>query len=227
MGAIIIADLHVSKHRAKNQLIEERLLQLKADHPDDILIVLGDVTDDGHCEQFAAAERLLSPWRGRLLLCPGNHSFGPLGLTWDPECVKRWIALCQRLDAKTEAILPSQSGRAWRVCCLDSTKATPGPWDLARGELGGAELERAKHAIERSSREGTRVCIALHHDPTNDDPTLLLEDAEQLISLCWGKVDVLAFGHTHKRAEWTAQGDRMSYIRSMGDFRGTGDYYEL
>jgi predicted phosphodiesterase len=196
---VFVADLHISRYPPKNALVAARLAALEAQYPGAFLVVAGDVVDDGHPDQYREAERLLSPWRGRLLLACGNHDCGPLGLTWSPASVACWLGLQQRLGAQVEAIIPSDDGWAWRVCCLDSVNATPGPWDLARGSLGGAEIERARLAIDRGHRSGQRVCLVLHHDPNNHDLGMGLEDAKPFLAAV-KQADLVVCGHSHRHS---------------------------
>ena len=58
----------------------------------DVLVVLGDVTDDGRRARYEEAARLLRPWSGRLLLAPGNHDMGPQGILFQRNAARRSAA---------------------------------------------------------------------------------------------------------------------------------------
>jgi len=191
---------------------------LASDYPGAWLVIAGDITDDGHPDQYREAERLLLPWRHRLVVAPGNHDYGYLGLTYDPQCVAAWQSWCDRMGALDDVILQTKTGRV-RVVAIDTCCATPGPWDLARGEVGSAELARVRGAVELRRRYmGTmrqhRLLCVTHHDPYCTDETLLLEDASEYLDAASG-ADWLVWGHTHR--EWLSADRRM---RSLRDARG-------
>lgn len=166
----------------------------------DVVVVSGDITDDGTKEQYDLAYELLSPLRGHLLLCPGNHDYGPLGIEYNEECEARWLSLCAALCCPRPGSPWRRAG--WLMTALDSCSKSP---TLARGHLGDLQLHRLKDAIQLARRTKTRLLVALHHDVALKDPTLVLDDGEALLALAWATADVVLFGHTHGPAqEWTA-----------------------
>jgi len=55
MNLIHISDLHIHRHSADNEAVAVRLAWIKERYPDDMLIATGDITDDGHPDQFKNA----------------------------------------------------------------------------------------------------------------------------------------------------------------------------
>lgn len=208
----LIADLHCRACSEDNALVQERLADLRsALELGDFVGVLGDLTDSGTSGQYDEAARVLAPFAGRLLLCPGNHDAGPSGLLYSAAARRRFGGLCKKLGAVQEA----QVGHRW-VVALDSCRYTFWPGDLARGRLGGGDLRRAKEAIVYGRKHGLVPTLLLHHDPYCSDPTLLLDDAGELLGLASGAAD-LAWGHTHRLLRWREEGrERVS----VGDLRG-------
>lgn len=209
----LVADLHCRASRENNDILAMRLSSLRsALEPGDWVAVLGDVTDDGTADQYSEAARLLDPFRGRLLACPGNHDAGLLGLCYSLPARRRWAGLCRQLGAVTEA----QVGARW-VVALDSCRYTLWPGDLARGRLGGGEIRRTRECVERAAERGLQATIIMHHDPYCSDPTLLLDDAEALLGIAAGVAD-LAWGHTHRLLRWRDDDGRERV--SVGNLRG-------
>jgi 3',5'-cyclic AMP phosphodiesterase CpdA len=210
----LVADLHTRASRESNDLLAARLASLRsAIEPGDWVAVLGDLTDDGIADQYDEAARLLEPFRGRLLLCPGNHDAGLLGLCYSLPARRRWARLCARLGAVTEA----QVGSRW-VVALDSCRYTLWPGDLARGRLGGGELRRARGCVAHAADRGLRTTLLLHHDPYCSDQSMKLDDSEELLGIAAGVAD-LAWGHTHRLLRWRDDDGRERV--SVGNLRGS------
>jgi predicted phosphohydrolase len=174
--------------------------------PEDWLMVAGDLTDSGTEAQYREALHLLSPWRGRICMCPGNHDLGWKGLLVQGPCERRWSTLCLALGAQRLTRLP---GRL--VVSLDSTRHTWSPLDLARGSVGiwqRGRLRRQWGPLARS--EGRILTILQHHSPWCDDPSLVLDDAESelmcLRAMAHEGVRLeLVCGHVHPGGEERAE----------------------
>lgn len=222
--AIIIADPHVSRHPEKNQILQSRLEGIFSAFPGHTLVVAGDVTDDSAQGQYVEALRLFAPWKGNILLCPGNHDFGAMGLFFDQECVSRWSDFCVEIEAEAEGVFLGE-GVPWKILCLDSCSAFQNPFNWAQGELGCSELGVAAIAIAKAHRIGQRICLVLHHDPLNTDVTMLLRDRNDFIRIA-AEADLVVFGHTHRM--WEGKIGDTPY-RSLDSFRESneGDYLIL
>lgn len=187
--------------------------------PLDVVVVTGDITDDGTADQYDLAERLLWPLRGRLLLTPGNHDYGPLGLNCEPAAVTRYRELARDLGS------PAPGTRwivgRWLLLGLDSCRQTEA--HLARGHLGSQQLDRLKETLKFADRAYLRTIVALHHAAQDSDPTLLLEDGDEFLKLVWGKADMVLCGHQHGAAlEWTAPRGVATRMRRGQDAVGGG-----
>ena len=127
----------------------------------------------------------------------------------------------------------------WRICLLDSTNANEslaGWTDLAQGELGEAELDRAECAVAEGHQAGLQVCLALHHtalrnprgsssNPLTELEIKFADAAEKLLDLeAFRKIsdqaDLVLCGHTHIHGH---EGN----VTSLGDCRGTTDHFIL
>lgn len=188
---------------------------------DDVLIVTGDLTENGTAEEYDLAYKALLPFRGNLVLCPGNHDYGLKGLGYSDEARERYYKLCRDLSASLPGT-PRILGR-WLVVSLDSCIWSESPHDLARGHLGDGELKRLDDALAMADRIHVRTIVCLHHDTPDDDWTMKLEDGDELLKRVWGKADVVLNGHTHgPAAMWTSPRGVATLMRRGQDAVGGG-----
>ena len=188
-----ISDLHLDGGHCQLQSVRERLAPLVARAANEVLIVTGDITDNGAPAEFEQAAELLAPFAGRVVLARGNHDQGAAGCFFDRATDKRWKALCKALGA---VAMVRVFGDAL-VVALDSCCRTVSPLDFAQGNLGPRQLETLQEAINRACERGKRLVVALHHDPISQNPVEKLQDADAFLRLVYGVADLVVFGHTH------------------------------
>jgi len=85
MKFIHLSDLHIHTYDNDNQDAISLLRFVSEKYPDHRLIITGDIADDGKKEQFENAYKLLQPFKGKVLICPGNHDFGAVGSFYSYE----------------------------------------------------------------------------------------------------------------------------------------------
>lgn len=237
MRAVFITDPHVKADPRENEILAERLAPLD---PADLLIVSGDVTDNGSRDEYNEARRLLAPWKGHCILAPGNHDCAGLhGLRWSDQAAARWAKFTQDMEALSDSVV-----NGVYICALDSVNAEPNLAELAQGELGEAELERAREAIEQAHLKGLKVCLTMHHNPVDNprsgasspiedaedkflDWAEKLRDSEKFLKIAYGQADYIVCGHTHLRLSWTSTRGIPTQLLALGDFRGQGDTFTL
>src|SRR4030042_6486603 len=93
MKFIHISDLHFHRDPDLNTEALATLQYIKDHYPQHNLIVTGDITDDGHEEQFNQAFKALEPFQDRIFICPGNHDFGAAGNFYSQERAERFDQL--------------------------------------------------------------------------------------------------------------------------------------
>ena len=194
-----VSDLHFHKAASKNRAVVGKLRALAKSRGDtDLLVVTGDVTDDGQEEQYVQAYRALSPFAGSILLCPGNHDYGPVGNFYEAAAERRWKEFCLSLGSTRTATCDG-------VLCiaLDSCLRTVSPLDFAQGRLAQSELDFARVQISLARSHLQPVAVFFHHDPVNDIYVERLQNAQDVLSALYGMVDLVGFGHTHKEWTWT------------------------
>jgi 3',5'-cyclic AMP phosphodiesterase CpdA len=177
------------------------------------LLVTGDVVDDARENQYQAAAEALSPFRGRLLMCPGNHDFGLLGNFFEPASLGLWRRYFQPLcvaegdqtqKAAVGALLEEGESRIVTIG-LNSNLLTESPLDFAQGEIGEPQLESLRVLLNRAAFMDVPTLVYLHHRPLAFDwPTsrvMALRDAAEFLGVVEGVVDFVAYGHSGRGLE--------------------------
>lgn len=218
MSVIFVADLHLKANRLHNQRTQSRLQAVANRYPGSTLCVLGDITDNGSAEEWLEATRILSLWSGNLLICKGNHDIGaPFGFIQEDRSEMRFQDFCAVMGCDGERLVGSRP-----VCMLDSVRSEGDGCLLAEGELGEAELERARLFVERW---GDKAVLCLHHNPfleENEEFAMVLKDRKKLLDIAYG-AGRLIYGHTHRRETPDVYGSLCLYT-GLDAFGDAGDY---
>ena len=153
----------------------------------DVILVTGDISDDG-CEwTYQYADRLYSMLGIPTLCCPGNHD-----------------SLKMMLDEYKPSfyqVLPhSRIIEGWKIVMLNSVvPADENPeQNKSRGFLSGESLSYVKRELE----EGLPTIIALHHPPLEPGGWLnrrLLENRDEFNQTInsYPNVRLVIYGHIH------------------------------
>ena len=169
------------------------------------IIITGDLTDDGASFEYRRLEKFLNSLNGRVNFTPGNHDLGIRGNLFSPASAEAFDALSWRVQdhlwtAKKPMVrVFGEPGNRVTLIGLNSCLMTESIWDYAQGEIGRAQL--AMLDTELNQAEGVKI-LTLHHHPFFDSPTMRLTDADKLMAMIAGRVDVLLFGHRHEEANY-------------------------
>lgn len=211
MKIIQLSDPHLARpgQRVGGRDPEAGLARAIADinlrHADaDLVVISGDLSDDGSPESYATLERLLAALLPPVRLTLGNHDDRPAflarfpGLACDSGHVQSMTALGET-----------------RVILLDT---------LEEGEVGGRLCEKRLEWLEARLAEAAAsdVALFLHHPPmpiglpAPDACRLEPGSAEALARLCarHGRVRHLSAGHVHRPSAGQWQGLSVSTVRS-------------
>jgi len=210
-----VSDLHFHRDAEKNRAAVQALQAVRElmTEPGDYLIVTGDITDDGHPEQYHnACAELKKIGRGRVFICPGNHDFGAAGNFFDPDRARRFDSiLCEELgqggtfagSGRPVVNLVHDRDTSAMFIALDSNLETVHPFDLACGEIGDVQLGALDALLADGATCDAFKVVVLHHHPLIvNDPKLVLVDARKFLRVMHGRANVLAFGHKHESREW-------------------------
>jgi Icc protein len=158
-----------------------RLLPLMRDWQPDVILLTGDVSEDGGAASYGRISASLCSVGAEVLALPGNHD--------DPAVMQRYFR-----DGPWRGPL-FRSFRGWQLVLLDSTER-----DLIGGALSADTLSKLEAGLQRS--EAPNVLLALHHQPVQvgspwidryalDGPEPLLEIIDRhpaIRGVTWGHV---------------------------------------
>jgi 3',5'-cyclic AMP phosphodiesterase CpdA len=200
-----VSDLHERRDPDHNRAVRDKLAAIPFDAKADLLIMTGDLTDDGSEAQYAQALEHLRPVAGRIVICPGNHDYGPIGNFYERAALRRFDKL--RADLGAHKAL---DGGTVRVLALDTCLRTASPFDFARGRLGWWQGKGIGWFCDACTRAGAHAVIAMHHTPFDTSWALRLDDAERLLRVAEGRAALVLVGHEHKerRVQLKRDGDR-------------------
>ncbi|MFA4904172.1 MAG: metallophosphoesterase [Desulfobaccales bacterium] len=212
MKFIHISDLHFHRDERDNEDAIILLQFIKQHYPEHKLIVTGDISDDGHEEQFDRAYEALEPFKDDIFIAPGNHDFGAAGNFYSRERAERFDEMLS---------LPLQQGGTFTgdltpvvnfitdehdkimLIALDSNLETDHPFDFACGEVGERQLSFLNTILlDPFLSDRTKILFFHHHPFIHNDPFLELKDARELIRTIYQRVDIVCFGHKHASELW-------------------------
>lgn len=156
----------------------------------DLLLLTGDVSEEGSAAAYGRVSAQLSTAGAALLALPGNHD--------DPAAMRRYFPL-----GPWNGPLQRES-RGWQLLLLDST---------VPGEVSGRFAPQALERLDRLlGRGAAHVLLALHHQPVPVGSAWIdryaLESAEAFLDVVdrHPRVRCIVWGHVHQDYEAVRNG---------------------
>ena len=218
-----LSDLHVGKTEKDDanlvRIVESvnKNEELQTNKP--VIVITGDIVDDGEKEQFIRAKAILAPLYNNgftVLPVPGNHDYGWNGNHAQEKRFRYLKDAFFGIENVTYPYIRQINGHAF--IGLNSMKAEVGFWDglLADGELGKKQIHDTLGVLKKleNRKPGQKVILYLHHHPFlfPDDNiferigkkmTCWLKDGEELMRQVSGRVDILLCGHEHRHLNFS------------------------
>lgn len=149
----------------------------------DLLLLTGDVSEDGSAAAYGRVSAQLSTAGAPVLALPGNHD--------DPAVMRRYFPL------GPWGGLHAYEKRNWLLVLLDSTEP---------GRVSGGFSDAALYQLEQCLRGASNrhVLIALHHQPVLVNSLWIDRHALERADAFWSVVDrfpqvrCIAWGHVHQ-----------------------------
>lgn len=181
-----------------------------------IVVLTGDLVEDGTREQYLQVVQLLAPLKAagfRILAAPGNHDSGPMGNAYyassrvyfqmhviaglmgisvadtATDRMSDLFPMVHRIDGVTYIGLDSVAGMIFEGM------------HFARGAIGPVQLARLRQILDYED-ETQPIVVYLHHHPFDRKFTLCLRDAESLMTTLGERYRLLLFGHRHRSETW-------------------------
>jgi len=116
-----LSDVHVGGARYSRELLETAIAEINAAEPD-IVVVAGDLTDDGYSDQYPLAKQELEAIAcEHVILVPGNHDARNVG----------YVLFEDTFGARDQRVRLECAGHDVALVAVDSSKP-----DLDEGEIG-------------------------------------------------------------------------------------------
>lgn len=208
MNIIHLSDLHIGKsdNDRKVSRITEWLIKHRSRHESNTILITGDIVDDGATWQYHRAHEHVHRLREndfQVLCVPGNHDYGPLGITESQRSAANFQEyLAGDVQYPHLEIIERQA-----FILLDSMFQEIQDVEFwgAEGELGEDQIHTLDQILQRLAGDDKveKVVIALHHHPFEYKRFHQLRDAEQFLETITAfdggesRVNALLFGHKH------------------------------
>ena len=183
-----ISDLHVSNSDFDEDIFMQAVTEINQLNPD-MIILTGDITENGYYKEFKQATRYLELFEAPLFAVPGNHDARNLGYQTFEELIgeRSWKLTL---------------GDEFTVIGLDSS--TP---DENGGQIGRPQHMWLEHQLDECVINENFSIVALHHHvvsiPNTGRERNVLADAGDILStLTTHEVDLILSGHKHVPNIW-------------------------
>ena len=183
-----VSDLHVSKSDFDEGLFMDAVGEINNLQPD-MIILTGDITNNGYYTEFVQATRYLEMFESPLFAVPGNHDCRNLGYQTFEELIgeRSWKLT---MDNK------------FLVIGLDSSSP-----DENRGHIGTPQHMWLEHQLDECVVNENFSIVALHHHiisipQTGRERNVLSDAGDVLKTLTSHHVDLVLSGHKHVPNVW-------------------------
>jgi 3',5'-cyclic-AMP phosphodiesterase len=204
-----LSDVHVGGARYSEELLRAAITEVNAAKPD-LVVVAGDLTDDGYPDQYPLVKRELEAVDcPNLLLVPGNHDARHVGYLYFEETFGARDSR-RRLDLGelTAALV-----------AVDSSKP-----DLDEGEIGREHYGWIEEGF--AGEADVRIFICHHHlmpiPGTGRERNQVLDAGDVLSLLRQLGVDIVLSGHRHVPYVWPVAGMFIVHSGTVSTLRTRG-----
>ena len=183
-----ISDLHISDTAFDEEIFMQAVAEINNLNPD-MIILTGDLTNDGYYREFQQAVKYLDMFEAPLFAVPGNHDARNLGHQSFEELIgeNSW-----KLTKEND----------FTVIGLDSSSP-----DEDRGHVGKPQRMWMEHQLDQCVINELSSIVVLHHHvipipDTGRERNILSDAGEILKTLTTHEVDLILCGHKHVPHVW-------------------------
>src|SRR5919106_767586 len=204
-----LSDDHVGGSRYREELLRAAIEEINAAGPD-LVVVAGDLTDEGYSDQYPLARQELAALACRQVVrVPGNHDARNVGyLHYEDTFGAR--DSCERLDC---------GGLEVALVAVDSSKP-----DLDEGEIGREHYRWIEEGFAGDA--DLRVFVCHHHlvpvPGTGRERNQVLDAGDVLALLRQCGVDLVLSGHRHVPYVWPIAGMLLVHSGTVSTLRTRG-----
>ena len=208
MKIIHLSDLHIgqSDNFEKSNQIADWILENQETHQSELVIISGDLVDDGQSWQFEQAREIIDRLRQggfTVLAAPGNHDYGPNGFRESSTSQQDFCELISGVKEYPAVFIVE--GQA--IVILDSMAEEIRNMEIwgAQGHLGKEQLQKLDQILDELAENPAveNIVLTLHHHPFDYLFYHGLRDHADLFGVIARRqgepprVNVLMFGHKH------------------------------
>ena len=221
---IQLSDLHIRSGEREENTNCRKVVQFLLTHYSNgqkpVILLTGDIVDDGKAVQYRNAVSLLRPLVQAgfsMFACPGNHDYGPWGsfyTEYSQAMFQEYILAdllqmreAQKPGIKMEDLYP-QVHRVGEVVFigLDSVVGNEDQFlHFASGEVG--QEQRLRLASVLNDYRKYKKVVYFHHHPFHRLIGRQMDDADRVMGLLSNQADFVCFGHKHVAELWPARDD--------------------
>jgi 3',5'-cyclic-AMP phosphodiesterase len=204
-----LSDVHVGGGRYREELLRMAIAEINDAEPD-LVVVAGDLTDDGYPDQYPIAKQELAALAcAEVVLVPGNHDARNVGyLHFEDTFGTR--------DSRRRLTL---GGTEVALVAVDTSKP-----DLDEGEVGREHYPWIEDAF--SGPADLRVFVCHHHlmpiPGTGRERNQVLDAGDVLSLLRRVEVDLVLAGHRHVPFVWPVAGMFLVHSGTVSTLRTRG-----
>ena len=204
-----LSDVHVGGTRYRQELLHTAVAEVNEAKPD-LVVVAGDLTDDGYPDQYPQAKLELDALEcEQLILVPGNHDARNVGY-------RRFEETFGTRDSRLQLHC---DGVQAAVVAVDSSKP-----DLDEGEIGREHYPWIEEGFVEHA--DIRVFVCHHHlmpiPGTGRERNQVLDAGDVLALLRRLEVDLVLSGHRHVPYVWPVGGMFLVHSGTVSTLRTRG-----
>ena len=188
-----LSDVHVGGARYSHELLQTAIAEINAAEPD-IVVVAGDLTDDGYPDQYPLAKQELEAIAcEHVILVPGNHDARNVG----------YVLFEDTFGARDRRVRLECAGHDVALVAVDSSKP-----DLDEGEIGREHYGWIEEGF--AGEADLRIFVCHHHlmpvPGTGRERNQVLDAGDVISLLRQLSVDLVLSGHRHVPYVWPVAG---------------------
>jgi 3',5'-cyclic AMP phosphodiesterase CpdA len=204
-----LSDIHVGGGRYREELLRTAIGEVNASEAD-LVVVAGDITDDGYPDQYPLAEQMLEAIEcDHVVLVPGNHDARNVG----------YLRFEDTFGARDSRLRLSLLGLDVSLVAVDSSKP-----DLDEGEIGREHYGWIEEGFAGDA--DLRVFVCHHHlmpvPGTGRERNQVLDAGDVLSLLRQLGVDLVLSGHRHVPYVWPVAGMFIVHSGTVSTLRTRG-----
>jgi 3',5'-cyclic AMP phosphodiesterase CpdA len=204
-----LSDVHIGADRHRRDLLHSAIGEVNAARPD-LVVVAGDLTDDGFPEQYEEArEELAKIECEHVVLVPGNHDARNVG----------YILYEETFGTRDHRLRLDLGGLDVALVAVDASKP-----DIDEGEVGREHYGWIEDGLHDDADLRIFVCH-FHLVPipgTGRERNQVLDAGDTLSVLHQAKVDLVLGGHRHVPYVWPIAGLYVVHSGTVSTLRTRG-----